>query len=89
MGLTNFSWGLPKEYRAPIEHAYLTLATDAGLDTALVNPEKEPHPLSPDDPLVSQLREALESGRPQEGESQEDAGYRQAESVMAIFSDGE
>ena len=89
VGLTNFSWGIPKEYRAPIEHAYLTLATDAGLDMALVNPEKNPHPLPPDDPLVGQLREALESGRPREGESQEDAGYRQAESIMAIFSEDE
>jgi 5-methyltetrahydrofolate--homocysteine methyltransferase len=89
VGLTNFSWGIPREYRAPVEHAYLTLALDAGLDMALVNPEKNPHPLPPDDPLVGQLREALESGRPREGESQEDAGYRQAESVMGIFSDGE
>ena len=56
---------------------------------ALVNPEKNPHPLAPDDPLVGQLRAALESGRPREGESQEEAGYRQAESVMAIFSEEE
>jgi cobalamin-dependent methionine synthase I len=89
VGLTNFSWGIPKDFRGPIEDAYLTLATDAGLDMALVNPEKHLHPLPPDDPLVGKLRDALESGRPREGESQEDAGYRQAESVMAIFSDGE
>jgi 5-methyltetrahydrofolate--homocysteine methyltransferase len=89
VGLTNFSWGIPKEFRGPIEDAYLTLATDAGLDMALVNPEKNPHPLPADDPLVGKLRDALESGRPLEGESQEEAGYRQAESVMAIFSDEE
>jgi 5-methyltetrahydrofolate--homocysteine methyltransferase len=87
VGLTNFSWGIPKEFRAPIEDAYLTLAVDAGLDMALVNPEKNPHPLPADDPLVGKLRDALESGRPREGESQEEAGYRQAESVMAIFSE--
>ena len=29
VGLTNFSWGIPKEFRGPIENAYLTLATDA------------------------------------------------------------
>ena len=89
MCIRDSSWGIPKEFRGPIENAYLTLATDAGLDMALVNPEKNPHPLAPDDPLVGQLRDALESGRPQDGESQEDAGYRQAESVMAIFSEEE
>ena len=89
VGLTNFSWGIPQEIRAPLEHAYLTLATEVGLDMALANPEKNPHPLPPDDPLVSELREALESGRPRDGESQEDAGYRQAESILAIFSNDE
>lgn len=87
VGLTNFSWGIPKELRGPIEHAYLTLAMDAGLDTALANPEKHPHPLPADDPLVGQLRQALEDGRPREGESQEEAGYRQAESIMSIFQE--
>lgn len=89
VGLTNFSWGIPQEFRAPVEHAYLTLAAQAGLDTVLANPEKSPHPLPPDDPLVARLRDALEGGRPGEGESQEDAGYRQAERVMAIFAETE
>jgi 5-methyltetrahydrofolate corrinoid/iron sulfur protein methyltransferase len=89
VGLTNFSWGIPPDLRAPLEHAYLGLATNAGLDTALANPEKQPHPLPLDDPLVLQLEAALESGRPRGEESQEEAGYRQAESIMGIFSDGE
>ena len=88
VGLTNFSWGIPQQVRAPLEHAYLTLAMQAGLDMVLANPEKNPHPLPPDDPLVGQLREALESGRPREGESKEEAGYRQAERIMAICSSG-
>jgi 5-methyltetrahydrofolate--homocysteine methyltransferase len=88
VGLTNFSWGIPQEVRGPLEHAYLTLATQAGLDMVLANPEKNPHPLPPDHPLVGQLREALEDGRPQAGESQQEAGYRQAERIMAICSSG-
>lgn len=84
VGLTNFSWGMPKEVRVPLERAYLTLAGEAGLDMAIANPEKDPQPLPADDPLVAQLRQALESGRPKAGETQEHAGYRQAESVLEI-----
>ena len=37
--------------------------------------------------MVARLREALEQGRAQEGESQETAGFRQAEAIMAICND--
>jgi cobalamin-dependent methionine synthase I len=84
VGLTNFSWGTPKELRVPLERAYLTLASEAGLDMALANPEKNPQPLEVDHPLVAQLRQALEKGRPENGETQEHAGYRQAEGIMEI-----
>jgi len=87
VGLTNFSWGTPMELRVRLERAYLTLAAEAGLDMALANPEKNPQPLEPEDPLVAQLRRALETGRPQDGETQEHAGYRQAEGIMEICND--
>jgi cobalamin-dependent methionine synthase I len=87
VGLSNFSWGLPGDKKAAIERAYLTLATEAGLDMALGNPEKRPQPLPWDDPMVGQLRRALEAGRPGAGETQEDAGFRQAEALMAMLTE--
>ena len=87
VGLSNFAWGTPKGVREQLENAYLTLGQEVGLDFALANPEKTPGPLPPDHPMVSRLREALAAGRPQEGESQETAGYRQAEAIMAICNE--
>ncbi len=87
VGLSNFAWGTPKGVREQLENAYLTLGMQAGLDFALANPEKSPGPLPPDHPMVGRLREALAAGRPQAGESQEAAGYRQAEAIMAICTE--
>jgi cobalamin-dependent methionine synthase I len=84
VGLSNFAWGTPKEVREELEKAYLTLAMEAGLDFALANPEKSPGPLAPGHPMVSKLREALEQGRPRDGETHEISGFRQAEAIMAI-----
>jgi 5-methyltetrahydrofolate--homocysteine methyltransferase len=84
VGLSNFAWGTPKGVREQLENAYLTLGQEVGLDFALANPEKAPGPLPADHPMVAQLRAALAAGRPLEGESQETAGYRQAEAIMAI-----
>lgn len=84
VGLTNFSWGTPREVRVPLERAYLSLAAEAGLDMAIANPEKDPQPLPANHPLVAQLRQALANGRPKAGETQEQAGYRQAESILEI-----
>jgi len=84
VGLTNFAWGTPMNIRPELEKAYLTLAMPLGLDYALANPEIEPAPLAEDDPLVVQLAAALEQGRAVEGESQEMAGFRQAEAIMEI-----
>lgn len=84
VGLSNFAWGTPKYVRENLEKAYLALATEAGLDFAIANPEKSPAPLPADHALVKQLRHALEQGRAGEGESQETAGFRQAEAVMEI-----
>jgi 5-methyltetrahydrofolate--homocysteine methyltransferase len=84
VGLSNFAWGTPKYIREDLERAYLTLATEAGLDFAIANPEKSPMPLPADHKIVQQLRQALEQGRVGEDESQETAGFRQAEAVMEI-----
>lgn len=87
VGLSNFAWGTPKGVREQLENAYLTLAMEAGLDFALANPEKTPGPLATDHPMVSRLREALAAGRAIEGETQETAGFRQAEAIMAICAE--
>ncbi|MEI6283311.1 MAG: dihydropteroate synthase [Alphaproteobacteria bacterium] len=84
VGLTNFAWGTPKGIRDKLEHAYLTIGSEVGLDMALANIERDPQPLPADDPIVAELRAALEAGRRREGESTEDAGFRQAEAIMAI-----
>jgi cobalamin-dependent methionine synthase I len=87
VGLSNFAWGTPKGVREQLENAYLTLGQEVGLDFALANPEKAPGALPADHPMVAKLREALAAGRPLEGESQETAGYRQAEAIMAICNE--
>lgn len=84
VGLSNFAWGTPREARDELEKAYLTLGMEAGLDFALANPEKTPAPLPNDHPMVAKLHEALEAGRPVEGESHEISGFRQAEAIMSI-----
>ena len=87
VGLSNFAWGTPKGVREQLENAYLTLGMEVGLDYALANPEKSPGPLPVDHPMVAKLRLALEQGRAQDGESQETAGFRQAEAIMAICTE--
>ncbi|MES2177816.1 MAG: dihydropteroate synthase [Gemmatimonadota bacterium] len=84
VGLTNFAWGTPKGVRDLLEQAYLTIASEIGLDMALANIERAPQPLPADHEIVASLREALEGGRAGEGESQEDAGFRQATMIMDI-----
>jgi len=87
VGLSNFAWGTPKGIREQLENAYLTLGMEVGLDYALANPEKSPGPLAADHPMVEKLRQALAQGRAVNGESQETAGYRQAEAIMGICND--
>lgn len=84
VGLSNFAWGTPKGVREQLEGAYLTLAAEVGLDYALANPEKRPGPLPAGHPMVAALRNALAQGRPMAGETQENAGFRQAEAIMEI-----
>jgi cobalamin-dependent methionine synthase I len=87
VGLSNFAWGTPKGIREELEKAYLTLGMEVGLDFALANPEKTPAPLPKGHPLIAKLHEALEQGRPLEGETHEISGYRQVEAIMALCSD--
>jgi cobalamin-dependent methionine synthase I len=89
VGLSNFAWGTPKGVREELEKAYLTLGMEVGLDFALANPEKTPGPLPKDHPMVARLRDALELGRPHEGETHEISGFRQAEAIMAICNEAQ
>ena len=89
VGLTNFSFGMPKPMREKVESAYLTLAVAAGLDFVLGNPEKDLHLLPIDDFHVKGIEAALEAGRPEAGETQEEAGFRQAGKIIEMFSDVE
>lgn len=86
VGLSNFAIGAPKLVRIPLERAFLRLALDAGLDFALANPEKNTTPLQGDDPLVDSLRRILTDGRPRPGESEEDAGFRQLDGLMELWT---
>lgn len=87
VGLSNFAWGTPKEIRSDLEKAYLRIATDAGLDFSIANPESGTTPLPPDHVTVRRLQHALEQGRPAPGEDRETAGFRQAEAVMAVWQE--
>lgn len=86
VGLSNFAWGTPKAVKPRLERAYLTLASRVGLDMALANVEANATPLPDDDPLIEQLAAALDAGRVVNGESVEDAGFRQAAQIMGICS---
>ena len=86
VGLTNFSFGVPKELRTPLENAYITLAMEAGLDFILGNPEKKLGPVDASNEVFVKVKEALAKGRPVNGETQEDAGFRQAETIMELFA---
>ena len=87
VGLSNFAWGTPKGVREELEKAYLTLGMEVGLDFALANPEKTPGPLPKGNLMVERLRLALAEGKVREGETQEIAGFRQAEAIMAICNE--
>jgi len=88
VGLSNFAWGTPKGVREQLEKAYLTLGMEVGLDFALANPEKSPAPLPKDHPMVAKLRHALDQGRPKKRETNETAGFRQAEAIMELCHQG-
>src|SRR3954465_11195692 len=89
VGLSNFAWGTPNNNREQLENAYLTLGMEVGLDYALANPEKAPSPLPADHEVVRKLRDALAQGRIVGDETQETAGFRQAEAIMGICNDAQ
>jgi 5-methyltetrahydrofolate--homocysteine methyltransferase len=89
VGLSNFAWGTPKGVREELEMAYLTLGTEAGLDFAIANPDRIAGPLPKDHPMVAKLREALDQGRPLDGETIDISGFRQIEAVMAICAEAQ
>ena len=85
VGLTNFSFGVPMHIREGLENAYITLGVDAGLDYVLGNPEKDLRLLDSDDRFMEVIVQALAEGRPEAGESQEDAGFRQSARIMDLY----
>lgn len=87
VGLSNFAIGTPQHLRIPLERTFLTLATEAGMDWVLANPEKNTEPMPGDAELVQQIRGILQAGRPLAGESKEDAGYRQIDELMELWAD--
>lgn len=87
VGLSNFAWGTPKGLRDRLERAYLTIAGRVGLDMALANVERNAKPLPEDDPMVARLEQILADGRRQDGESVEDAGFRQAEAILDLCAE--
>ncbi len=84
VGLSNFAWGTPKEIRANLERAYLSVSGELGLDFSISNPEHNPQPLDMNDPLVIGLKDALQQGRPMEGESIAEAGFRQTSAILGL-----
>lgn len=89
VGLTNFSFGMPRAIRERVENAYLTLAVEAGLDFVLGNPEKHLGLLPPGDEYVQAVSAALQAGRPLDGETQEEAGFRQAATIIELIHEHE
>ena len=87
VGLSNFAIGAPKPMQIPLERAFLCLAMEAGMDFALSNPEKNTVPMGKDEKLVLELRAILENGRAEAGEDPEDAGFRQLDALMELWSD--
>ncbi|MEN8187453.1 MAG: dihydropteroate synthase [Bacteroidota bacterium] len=87
VGLSNFAWGTPKELRASMERAYLSVAGELGLDYSISNPEHNPTPLPMDDELVIGLKNALNEGRPQEGETINESGFRQTTAILELVTD--
>lgn len=86
VGLSNFAWGTPKDLRAKLERAYLSVAGELGLDFSISNPEHNPSPLEMDDELVVGLKAALNDGRPTEGETIVDSGFRQTTAILELIT---
>ncbi len=84
VGLSNFAWGTPKHLRATLERCYLAIAGELGLDFSISNPEHNPSPLPLDNGYVLGIKNALQQGRPMDGESMSEAGFRQASAILDL-----
>lgn len=89
VGLSNFAWGTPKHLRATLERCYLSIAGELGLDFSISNPEHNPSPLPLDNDFVLGIKDALQQGRPMDGESMSEAGFRQASAILALVTEEE
>ena len=87
VGLSNFAIGTPMHLRIPLERAFLALASEAGMDWVLANPEKNTEPMGMDEELVIQIQAILQEGRPQAGDTSGDAGFRQLDELMELWAD--
>ncbi len=87
VGLSNFAWGTPKNIRASMERAYLSVAGELGLDFSISNPEHNPQPLPLDDSLVIGLKNALQQARPLEGETIAESGFRQTTAILDLVKE--
>ena len=85
VGLTNFSFGVPRQIREGLENSYITLAMKEGLDFVLGSPEKDLHPLEAGDKYLKVVEKALALGRPEPGQSQEEAGFNQSGVIMELY----
>jgi len=61
IGLSNFTAGLPKQVRMPLQNAFLTLAVGRGLDTLIGDPAREYRLLDPGDEHLAWLERILAS----------------------------
>ncbi len=59
VGISNFTAGLPKDVRLPLQNAFLTMAMAGGLDTLIGDPRKEYRLLEPGDPHLAWLERIL------------------------------
>lgn len=59
IGLSNFTTGLPRQVRLPLESAFLTLAVERGLDAFIGDPAKEYRLLKPGDEYLAWLERIL------------------------------
>jgi cobalamin-dependent methionine synthase I len=61
IGLSNFTAGLPRHVRLPLQSAFLTLAVNRGLDTFIGDPAKAYRLLKPGDEHLAWLERILAS----------------------------
>jgi len=61
IGVSNFTAGLPRGLRLPLQNAFLTLAVERGLDTVIADPGKKRKILESGDPYLVWLRQIMDA----------------------------